>query len=66
MAHILIHNILTPVYTRAQYYALYFFLFYMNDSPNVSKIFKFILYADDTTPFSTIEFSIPIHHSNVN
>ena len=42
------------------------FLVYMSDIPNVSKIFKFILYADDTTLFSTIEFSIPIHHSNVN
>ena len=38
----------------------------MNDIPNASKIFKCILYADDTTLFSTIEFSIPIHHSNVN
>ena len=38
----------------------------MNDILNASKIFKFILYADDTTLFSTIEFSIPIHHSNVN
>ena len=36
------------------------FLIYMNDIPNVSKIFKFILYADDTTLFSTIEFSVPI------
>ena len=42
------------------------FLIYMNDIPNVSKIFKFILYADDTTLFSTIEFSVPIERSNVN
>ena len=43
-------------------------IIYMNDIPNASKIFKFILYADDNTCtlFSTIEFSIPIHHSNVN
>ena len=38
----------------------------MNDIPNVSKIFKFILYADDTTLFSTIEFSVPIERSDVN
>ena len=42
------------------------FLIYMNDIPKVSKIFKFILYADDTTLFSTIEFSVPIERSNVN
>ena len=38
----------------------------MNDVPNVSDVFKFILFADDTGLFSTIEYSIPTHLSNVN
>ena len=42
------------------------FLIYMNDIPNTSSIFKFILYADVTTLFSTIEISVPIEHSHVN
>ena len=32
----------------------------MNDIPNVSQPFRFILYADDSNLFSTIEYSIPI------
>ena len=36
------------------------FLIFMNDKPNVSQAFRFILYADDTNSFSTIEYSIPI------
>ena len=42
------------------------FLIYMNDIPNVSDEFKFLLFADDTGLFSTIEYSIPTHLSNVN
>ena len=38
----------------------------MNDIPNVSDVFKFILFADDTSLFNTIEYSIPTHLSNVN
>ena len=40
------------------------FLIYMNDIALVSKAFKFVLYADDTTLFTTIEYSIPICISN--
>ena len=36
----------------------------MNDIPNASNLFTFILYADDTTLFSTIEYSIPPSASN--
>ena len=39
------------------------FLIYMNDIPNASNLFTFI-YADDTTLFSTIEYSIPSSASN--
>ena len=38
----------------------------MNDIPNASNLFTFILYADDTTLFSTIEYSIPSSASNYN
>ena len=38
----------------------------MNDIPNVSDVFNFILFADDTGLFSSIEYSIWIHPSNVN
>ena len=33
------------------------FLIYMNDIPGSSECLKYILYADDTTPFSTIQTS---------
>ena len=42
------------------------FLIYMNDIPNSSQAFRFVLYADDTTLFSTIEYTIPIDSSDVN
>ena len=42
------------------------FLIYMNDIINVSQAFKFILYADDTTLFTTIEYSIPTRISNID
>ena len=34
------------------------FLIYMNDMPNASEAFKYILYADDTTLFNTIQISV--------
>ena len=34
------------------------FLIYMNDMPQASKLFKFILYADDTTRFSALGYSL--------
>ena len=34
------------------------FLIYMNDIPNASEAFKYILYADDTTLFNTIQISV--------
>ena len=42
------------------------FLIYMNDIPNSSQAFRFVLYADDTTLFSTIEYTIPFDSSDVN
>ena len=42
------------------------FLIYMNDLPNASDVFEFILFADDTDLFSTTEYSIPISGTNVN
>ena len=38
----------------------------MNDLPCASNLFHCILYADDTTLFSTIGYSIPLQNSNVN
>ena len=42
------------------------FLIYMNDIPNASRVFKFILYADDTNLFSTIEYSTPVYTSKAD
>ena len=42
------------------------FQIYMNDLPNISDVFEFILYVDDTDLFSTIEYSISITRTNVN
>ena len=42
------------------------FLIYMNDIPNSSRSFRLVLYADDTTLFSTIEYTLPIDSSDVN
>ena len=44
----------------------FLFLIYMNDILNVSQAFRFILYADDTNLFSTIEYSIPIRTSKAD
>ena len=37
-----------------------FFLIYMNDMPQASSLFKFILYADDTTLFSALDYSLSL------
>ena len=42
------------------------FLIYMNDISYTSQLFKFILYADDTTLFSPIEYSLPTYTSKVD
>ena len=42
------------------------FIIYMNDISYTSQLFKFILYADDTTLFSSIEYSLPKYTSNVD
>ena len=42
------------------------FLIYMNDLPNVSPLFKYILFADNTSLLSSIEYSIPINDANMN
>ena len=38
------------------------FLMYMNDIPNATNNFEFILYADDTSLFRTINIPIPCEH----
>ena len=38
----------------------------MKDLPNAGEVFEFILFADDSDLFSTIEYSIPITRTNVN
>ena len=57
-------NLLKQVYHKAQCFIV--FDIYMNDIPNVSDVFIFILFADDTGLFSTIEYSIRSHLSKVN
>ena len=42
------------------------YLINMNDIINVSQAFKFILYADDATLFTTIEYSIRTRMSNID
>ena len=42
------------------------FLIYMNDISNSSSLFKFILFADDTNLFTTIEYTLPIGISKVD
>ena len=42
------------------------FLIYMNDIPQSNQSFRFILYADDTNLFTTVEYSLPISISNVS
>ena len=42
------------------------FLVYMNDLPCASNLFHCILYANDTTLFSTFGYSIPLQNSNVS
>ena len=42
------------------------FLIYMNDISNSSSLFKFILFADDTNLFTTIEYTLPIRISKVD
>ena len=42
------------------------FLIYMNDISNSSSLFKFILFADDTNLFTTIEYTLPVGISKVD
>ena len=39
------------------------FLIYVNDMPLSSKLFKFILYADGTTLFSALDYSLSLYIS---
>ena len=42
------------------------FLFYMNYISDSSSLFKFIIFADDTNLFTTIEYALPVEISNVD
>ena len=44
------------------------FLIYINDIPSSSDLFNFILYADDTTMYTTLDYSVENlrHFSNIN
>ena len=42
------------------------FFIYINELPCASNLFHCILDTDDSTPFSTIGYSIPLQNSNVN
>ena len=42
------------------------FLIHMNDLPNASPLFKYKLFADDTSSLSFIEYSIPINDTSMN
>ena len=42
------------------------FLIFMNDIPNSSRALRFVLYAEDTTLFSTLGYTVPIDSSDVN
>ena len=42
------------------------FLIYLNDIPNASNLFKYVLYTDDTTLFSTINISAGATHEIKN
>ena len=42
------------------------FLIYMNDISNSSSLFKFIMFADDTNLFTTIECTLPVGISKVD
>ena len=38
----------------------------MNDIPNSGRALRFVLYADDPSLFSTIEYTLPFDSSDVN
>ena len=42
------------------------FLIYIDDISNSSSLFKFILFADDTNLFTTIEYTLPVGNSKVD
>ena len=42
------------------------FLIYVNDISYTSQLFKFTFYDDDTTSFSSTEYSLPTYTSNVD
>ena len=42
------------------------FIIYMNDLPNTSRLFKCIIYADDTTRFANINYFYANHDSGLN
>ena len=52
------HQTITTGGPQGSILGLLLFLIYMNDMPLSSKLFKFILYADDTTLFSVLDYSL--------
>ena len=54
------HQTITTRVTQGSILGLFVFLIYMNDMPLSSKLLKFILYKDDTTRFSALDYSLSL------
>ena len=57
------HQTITTGVSQGSILGPLIFLIYMNDMPLSSKLFKFILYADDTTLFSALDYLLSLDSS---
>ena len=60
-----VRNLFTGV-QQSSIFGPLLFLIYTNDISNSRSLFKFILFADDTNLFTTIESTLPVEISNVD